>query len=323
MPENPKLFIHNVPVEICTSVQRGLPFVHTLYMEILLKGILAAAQTLFPVTICHLVVMANHIHILIVVKDPEDVPRFMNYFKSETAHALNRLIGNTGQSFWLSGYDSPLILSAEKFLERMEYLYLNPVEASVVSKVGQYKGISTYDALLKGDSIRSYKKVSRTEIGELPHGKLSTTFQADLAQSFLDGKGLTNELTIEPWAWLQCYEESKQWSPERVKERFLTQLEESEKRIARENRQLVSNNSLDDIRAPYRSKRSGKKMICLSDCPEQRSNLISRFKQLTKLARISYQQRRQGIRDACPPPGFFLPGGALLANIVLPQVFLF
>lgn len=323
MPENPKLFIHNVPVEICTSVQRGLPFVHAIYLEILLKGILAAAQSLFPVTICHLVVMANHIHILIVVKNPEDVPRFMNYFKSETAHALNRLMGTTGQSFWLSGYDSPMILSAEKFLERMEYLYLNPVEASIVASASKYKGISTYDELLNGNSLKNYKKVSRSEVGELPYGKLSEEFQIEIAQAFLDGKGLTNELKIEPWAWLQCYDESKEWSPVKVKERFLLQLEESEKRIARENRQLVGNNCLEDIRVPYHSKRSGKKMICLSDCPEQRSNLISKFKQLTKLARMSYQQRREGIRDASPPPGFFLPGGALLANIVLPQVFLF
>jgi len=323
VPENPKLFINNVPVEICTSVQLGLPFVHTLYMELLLKGILAAAQALFPITICHLVIMANHIHILIVVRNPQDVPRFMDYFKSETAHALNRLMGTTGQSFWVSGYDSPPIISANKFLERMEYLYLNPVEASLVPSISKYRGINSYKALLNGGSVESYKKLSRTEFSQLPYGKLSEIYKAELAQSFLEAKGETNELKIEPWAWLSCYDESKEWNLEKVKERFLARLDEAENKIARKNPQILKPERLEDIRAPYRSKRRGKKSICLSDCPKQRSTMIAQFKQLVKLARTSYQLRKQGVHNALPPPGFFLPGGALLANMVLPKVFLF
>jgi len=321
MPENPKLFINNIPIEICTSVQRGLPFVHAKYMEILLKGILAAAQSMFPMTICHFIFMANHIHLLAIVNNPEDVPRFMDYFKSETGHVLNRLMGTTGQSFWISGYDSPSILSAEKFLERMEYLYLNPVEAEIASSCRLYKGLNTFESLLQGDTIERHRRVGRNLVNELPHGNLSKSFQSELANSFLEAEGLDYELRIEPWAWLSCYEESCEWEVEAVQKRFLSKLVESEKRIQGRGPDFPSKPTNQDIRTPYNSKRRGLKMICLSDCPKQRSAFISTFKILANLARTAYQQSKLGIRIV-PPPGFFLPGGALLANVVLPSIFL-
>ena len=328
MPKNPKLFMNNVPVEICTSVQNGLPFVTTLYMELLLKGILAAAQTMFPVTICHFVIMANHIHLLIIVQDPNDVPRFMDYFKTETAIALNILKGTTGQSFWVSGYDSPSILSPEKFLERMLYLYLNPVEASLVPSIAMYPGVSTYNALLNGDTKEQFKKISRDAFTELPVGNLSDTFTAELAESYLDARGVINELRVEPWAWLNCYRECKNWKLEEVRERFLRTLNSEQQRVVAEKVQKketflgVEKLKSQQIRAPYHSKRSGKKMICLSGCAKQRDRMIEKFKELTKLARSSYQLRKAGFSSAAPPPGFFLPGGMLLANIVFPSLFI-
>jgi len=324
VPKNPKLFINNVPVEICTSIRTGLPFVATPYIELILKGILAAAQTMFPVTICHFIVMANHIHLLIVVQNPNDVPRFMDYFKTESAIAMNKLLGTTGQSFWVDGYDSPSILSAEKFLERMQYLYLNPVEASLVSSMEKYPGISSYNELLNGVSIEQYKKISRDEFFELPHGRLSKAYEAELAQGYKDARGLTYELKIEPWAWLQCYGESRNCNPEEAKERFLRRLKTEEERVAASKPSFLGTEKIQnqDIRTPYKSKRNGRKMICLSHCKEQRGRMIGIFKEFTKLARKSYQLRKAGISSAAPPPGFFLPGGMLLANIVFPNLFI-
>ena len=324
MPENPKLFINDIPIEICTSVQKGLPFVSAKYMEIILKGCLAAAQSLFPVTICHLVIMANHLHILLIVKNPEDVPKFMDYFKTESAHALNSLMGTKGQSFWVDGYDSPPILSPSKFLERMQYLYLNPVEAALTKQVSLYKGISTYKELLSGDSVTQWKKLSRNQFSELPTGFLSNTYLRELAESFEAAKGVDYSLKIEPWAWLRCYPESTDWQPERIRASFLTRLKDAEQAVGRENKSCLSFELQEnrDIRMPYKSKRSGKKSICLSDCPTQRSYLIAKFKEFTKQARLAFKKRRAGEHSAMPPPGFFLPGGVLLANISLPFLFL-
>jgi len=318
MPSHLKLFIHDVPVEICTSVRTGLPFVTTRYIEILIKSILAHAQTFYPVTICHYVVMINHIHIILIVKNPEDVPRFMDYFKAEVAHAMNRLMGTTGQTFWEDGYDSPLILSAKKFLDRMEYLYLNPTAAYASTSIRDYKGLSSYEALIRGDTRETYKKLSRTAYSELPQGKLSKHLEERVVERLLNAKGVKNDLVIEPWAWLKCYEESKDWNPDEIRDSFIKRLSEAEAQL--DVKTPFPSNT--DIRTPFRSKRNGKKTICLSDCPVQRKSKIKMIQHLSALARECFRRRRAGDSSAAPPPGFFLPGGALLANIAFSSIFL-
>ena len=62
-----------------------------------------------------------------------------------------------------------------------------------------------------------------------------------------------------------------------------------------------------NIRTPYRSKRSGMRMLCFSDCLEQRKRFISYIKEKSSLAREAFRRRSRGDRNAFPPPGFFLP----------------
>jgi REP element-mobilizing transposase RayT len=315
-----KHYSHGLAYEICTSVQFGLPFVIAPYMEFLLKGILAAAQSLFPVTICHMVVMANHIHLIIIVKDPADVPRFMDYFKTESAHVINRLMGTTGRSFWCEGYDDVPILSAKKFLERMVYLYLNPVKAKLCLRARNYKGIHTYGALINGDTTETWRKVSRSEIPELPEGELSRTFEAELLEKFSKARGLNYQLKIEPWAWLRIFPDSKDWKRKEVLSRFVRMLSDAEEELNLDETKIIPEvvQRAREIRTPYQSKRSGKKMLCFSDCAEQRKQFISYIKEKSTLARDAYQRRSRGDRTALPPPGFFLPGGMLLANVAFP-----
>jgi len=325
MPRKLRNYFHGLPYEICTSVQTGLPFVIAPYMEFLLKGILASAQSQHPVTICHFVIMANHIHLIIVVQDPADVPRFMEHFKTETAHVLNKLMGTTGRSFWCEGYDPVPILSAEKLLERMVYLYLNPVKAKLCLRSRDYKGIHTYSNLLNGDTTETWRKVSRTEIRELPEGRLSRAYEAELLEYFSKARGLNYQLKIEPWAWLGAFPESKSWKRKDVRSRFLAMLSKAEANQNLDRTKIVPEAAQRnrEIRTPYRSKRSGKKMLCFSDSREQREGFIAYIKAQSALARDAYQRRVRGDHTALPPPGFFLPGGALLANIAFPYLLLF
>lgn len=320
MPSNPKVFIHNVPYDICTSVQTGLPLVATDYMKILIEGVLAASQTLYPVTICHYVVMTNHIHILLIVKDPEDVPKFMHYLKLELAHAINRLLGRTGQNFWVEGYDSVMLLSPEKFLERMEYLYLNPTVAGLERSIDKYPGVNSFCCLFKTLATKNGKKISRDQVVELPERYLNKKQRRDLALTLLEAPGLEYQIKIEPWAWLDCYTSSREWNLNEVRESFLARLRAEEARIAKKKFSVIGADELEaqDIRKAYRSHRTGKKMICMSHCPEQRKTVINFIKLQIRRAREAYQRRKAGEKSALPPPGFFLPGGALLANLVLP-----
>lgn len=319
MSGNHKVLVHSIPYELCTSVQSGLPFVATAYMRFLLAGVLAAAQALYPVTVCHFVVMGNHIHFIIIVQNPEDVVHFMRYFKTEVAHIMNRLLGTTGQSFWVDGYDSVMILSPEKLLERMEYIYLNPVSAGLVRSIEDYPGLNTFPCLASEKVTIQGKKISRDSVEELPHGYLNKRKRAELARQFAEGPGVECELVIEPWAWLKSFSYSREWDIEEVRARFLSRLKEREEKTRKEH--VLGAQALEeqDIRKPYKSEREGQKMLCMSHCPEQRKTVIDFLKTQIGYAREAYQRRKRGEKSALPPPGFFLPGGALLANL-LPAV---
>ena len=110
MPRNNKVFINRTVVSITTRIQEGLPFVATPFMCLLLQSYLAGAQERYPVKIVAFMVMGNHLHMLLVVENPEDVSHFMEYFKRETAIARNRLLGRRQRTVWASGCDSPIFL---------------------------------------------------------------------------------------------------------------------------------------------------------------------------------------------------------------------
>jgi REP element-mobilizing transposase RayT len=74
---------------------------------------LAVAQNLHPVKVIGFVVMGNHIHIVTLVEDPTTVESFMERFKCETVHAVNRLLGRRQVTVWCEGYDSPAILTID------------------------------------------------------------------------------------------------------------------------------------------------------------------------------------------------------------------
>ena len=44
---------------------------------------------------------------------------FMERFKCETAHAVNRLLGRRQVTVWCKGYDSPVILTLDDLVEKL------------------------------------------------------------------------------------------------------------------------------------------------------------------------------------------------------------
>lgn len=77
MARNPKLFIHGTAVEITFRLEEGLYLVATPFMNVILKSCLARAQSLYSLKVCHLLVMTNHVHMVIVVESADSVKSFM------------------------------------------------------------------------------------------------------------------------------------------------------------------------------------------------------------------------------------------------------
>ena len=61
--------------------------------EFIVMAALLRAQKHHPVVISHFLVSGTHIHMIVRVDNPEDIPGFMERFKTESAHYINRSLG--------------------------------------------------------------------------------------------------------------------------------------------------------------------------------------------------------------------------------------
>jgi REP element-mobilizing transposase RayT len=91
------------------------------------------------------VVMANHVHVLLLPKAPPS--RLMKSLKGCTAREANRLLGRTGEPFWQrESYDH--WVRDEREWRRIEfYLENNPVKAGLVSRAEEYRWSSKWNQM--------------------------------------------------------------------------------------------------------------------------------------------------------------------------------
>jgi REP element-mobilizing transposase RayT len=334
-----KVYVTGMPYELTMSVKDGLPFAALPFISIMIFSLLAVSQTLYPVTICNVVVMGNHIHFLFVIQNPETFSRFLCRFKTETSHAMNRFLGRTGTTFWLSSDDRPIILSPEKCISRIVYQSLNPVKANLVERAADYPGVHTYNDLLTDGSEQQWCYIPRTAYKKLPDGPLTVEQQQEITERLLafgrpdpsaDEQGSVKKkkkkvhtLKIEPWAWTEAFSDTCDVPVDVIKTRVLKQIEEGEQEYAAERQknghQVMGAQALkeQDPRRPYESKRNGKRSICFSDCPVQRKDFIDWYRTQCQVARTNFQAWTRGVLDSLPPPGFFAPGGKLFTPLTL------
>lgn len=315
MSRNPKLFLNKQTYELCFRTEEGLPFIAAPWMKRLLLGYLAAAQTNYPVTICHCVFMANHVHLIVVVDNPENIPRFCEYFKRESAHAVNRLRGRIGKTVWSDGYDSPILLDAEKVISRVVYLYNNPTKANLVESIDEYNHINSWSAFLSGIPLRQHhKRVPRNRIPVIPTRKLKQSEQLELDATLQEASEGDYYLEFIPNAWLCCFEESRASNPEAIRAEILKRIRSNERSFASARKVPVlgaKNLACQLLRAEYTPSKRSKKMICLGSTKGIRVTYIAFFKNAAFAAREAIRQIKGGVSTTPVPSSFFHPGGFL------------
>ena len=318
MPAAPKVFIHNTVVEISTRMKRGLPMVCTPYMQVIIEGILAAACEKYPVIICHYLFMGNHFHMIIVVIDPADVPRFVGYVKKEITKSINRLHGVRKRDLWEVEYSSPTVQDVYKLIERLNYTYQNPVRAGLTRSISKYPGVSSYAAFLNGGQTKWTKKVSLDSIPELSEEPLSINQQKRLASTLSDGPGVKYKLKVEPFACFNCFREKLNKTDQEIVSQFLEAQKRAEESYAREKKTVLGVSALkrQDPRQDFYSEPTGRKMWCLCSFKEHRKAFIDYMKGKVREQRTNYEQWKSGNKHSFPPAGFFAPGGMLFSYIV-------
>ncbi len=172
-----KVVPHNAVYFVTTSVEEGLMLTPNPLINLIITSCMARANILHPVKICHFIVQATHIHFILVVHNPDDLKGFMERFKTESAHAMNRLLGRKKRTFWCEGYDSPVILDPLKVVEKIAYIYSNPSRDGLLDTIEHHSsvGVNSWLHTLSGNesSDVSTKFLKRGDYSPLPEQDLT------------------------------------------------------------------------------------------------------------------------------------------------------
>ncbi|MDQ6707939.1 MAG: transposase, partial [Acidobacteriota bacterium] len=105
------------------------------------------------------VLMANHVHVLIKPMIPP--PLLLRALKGATAREANRLLGQTGETFWQKESYDHWGRSEEEFAKIARYIENNPVRAGIVSRPEDYRW-SSASVPMSGDAARTSAYATKT-----------------------------------------------------------------------------------------------------------------------------------------------------------------
>jgi len=319
-----KFFVYGDVLMISSRTEEGLPFPPNDLINSLTLGILARAQELYPIQICHYVFLANHFHLIVRVINPDDVPRFVGYLKGEMAHTVNRLLGRRRKTIFNREYDSPKFLTPEDVKKYIKYLYLNPATSNLESSISKYPGLNSWSVFSGGKRIIHAKKVSRREIKPLPTSSLSITESSKLSAYYVaEAKGRSCLLQITPDAWAESFE---YFDIDRMNQEIKEDIQREEERLTEkrkaENKQVIGATSLKrmSMEKEHKPEKFGKRMTVICSDLMLRIEYLSFYKQLCLEAQEIYRKWKRGLTKLAMPPGMFPPATPILAWAIPPDI---
>jgi hypothetical protein len=216
---------------------------------------------------------------------------------------------------WQAGFDSPIILDAEKCLERLVYFYTNPQRARLENTIEAYPQLNTWSTFLSGASLeQSIPTFARWAVPPLESGN-----EHAITRAILSERNGEASLAIDPFAWLSIFPDTIKVEPQTIIDEVVKRVRSTEQLIRREKGDSVLGAEMllkQDMRQPHQPKKRGKKMRCLGSEKTKRQEFLSWVIEQAELAKVAIRNWMKEGGNLILPPGFFAPGGALHANVV-------
>lgn len=321
MPRPRKIICNNTVLFITTSVEEGFMFPLNPLTELVLLTSLAKAQALHPLEVCAFLFEPTHAHFLVRVDNPDDVRGFMERFKTESAHAVNRLLNRPKRTIWCEGYDSPIIPTIEAVTQKLVYIYEQPSKDCLEDSIECYPGLSSWDAFRSGRTTWKTVFVPRDGFSALPPGYLTHASYRALVRK-ISRKRKRASFTISPDAWTKCFDITPN-ELEEVYEDLCSRLREKEKEHrawrAQAGQALVGARtlSLTPIGAPYTPRsRDGLRMYCHCEDRAVRQEIITWIKTLIADGQEVYERWKRGDYSLSYPLGLYPPAMPKIAEIL-------
>ena len=310
-------------VLFCTiSLEEGLLLLANPLCQAIVKSCLAAARELYPVRICHVLVEATHIHLVLVVIDPDHVDAFFRHFKTESAHMINGLLGRNKRTVWCEGYDSPIVLTPARAMMAIAYLYANPAKDNLETSIDRYPGFSSWKMFVSGTLTRQWKRLRRPQFAPIRRDANNLRGYTKLAEQLVEASDEVKTFTLEPNAWMESFgyhqPEEQQRLNNQLIERIRSLEDRAERKRQRERKRVMGRDRLiaQVFDTSYRPNRTGRRMWCLSEKRSVRLEFIEFFKALMAKARAVRERWKLGDVTVPYPPGLYPPSMPKLANAI-------
>jgi REP element-mobilizing transposase RayT len=98
------------------------------------------------------VMMPDHLHLLLSLKELGNVSIIMRDFKSHTAQMINKALNRKG-TLWQQGFYDHVIRDERDFVKRINYIHKNPVTSELVEDLEDYKFSSYRNYFMEDDSL--------------------------------------------------------------------------------------------------------------------------------------------------------------------------
>ena len=297
---------------VTNRVADGLPFVANLYITMMLFGVLARASSRFRgITICTWLFLGNHYHAVLILRgEPAEFSAFMNFVDGEIAKLVTRWLGKRNVKVWAQRYHAAPLLTSEDVFDRIVYVLMNPVQARLVSRPEHWEGVTTFYAL-NDARPRSFKRIMPGSAPRLANAQFSSVKIDRLVNEIRNSDSSEYELIIEPFAWMDCFRDTRDCSVEHMKMRLMERLKvESEELSIRMGPKVLGARALAcaNPHQHYRPKKRGRRIPCISANWELRRRFLASYRSFCQLAAKAWHDAKAtNILPKLPPGAFYPP----------------
>ena len=317
----------NRTYEICMRTRRGLPFMTTLYMQLILESILARVQRDSKVIIDHIIWMANHVHIIIQAKDAAACKNFYGEVQKQITEAMKRLLNLEHLNLWGSNTVSVVeIVGLDSVIERIAYLYANPARANLVDTIDAYPGMSSWNVFktipntIDATHSQKCRWVRLPMISPLPALAVTPHQDRHIVESMRAKTKTFHTLTYHPNAWMAEFGITAPEAIAAINARIVARIREYEEE-ARQARlkkgwrvKGAARLAREPINLSYKPARDSERIFVFALDKKVRIAKIAEFIAFTKRCEECYARWREGDFTVKWPPGSFKPPQPNTAN---------
>ncbi len=310
---------------ITTSLEQGIMLLANGLMKSVMVSCFARAQALYPVKVNHFIVMGTHLHLMITVHNPDDVPAFMGYVKSMSAAMINIILGRRKRTVWCEDYHSAEVLKLRSAVRIIGYMYGNPGKDGLVEKIEEYPGLSSWDVYKKGgEGTIKGKLIRKSMVRRLSADEHNVKGYEEEALRIKSGARHDVEFMIDPDGWMASFniegQEERARVNQLIEERTRYKEGIARRQRERDGRKVLGREALvrEVMNTEYLPNRKvGRAPVCYSTSRAECKQYVAKLRALRKSGREVLMRWRMGEVWVKYPPGLHPPSMPKLANVVV------